>query len=64
MPNPLPLVRAGEVKEHLDKEVGAEVEQAEHEYKGGDEDSVLLEKLRAEIKAELPTGPAATGEWQ
>ena len=55
----------GEVKQHLDAEVAAEVEQAEHEYKGGAEDDALLEKLRAEIKAEaVPTDPAATGEWK
>ena len=55
------IVHAAEVKEHLDKEVGAEREQAQHEYQGGDEDAALLEKLRAEIKAELPTKRAATG---
>ncbi len=53
------------MKEHLDKEVAAEVEQAEQEYRGGAEDDAMLEKLRAEIKEEtVPTGPAATGEWK
>ena len=53
------------MRQHLDKEVAAEVEQAEHEYKGGSEDDALLEKLRAEIKAdEVPTDPAATGKWK
>ena len=56
---------AGEVKEHLDAEVAAEVEQAEHEYRGGAEDDAMLEKLRAEIKEDsVPTDPAATGEWK
>ena len=54
------------MSKELDKAVESEIEEAER-FKGDDEDSKLVEKLRSELCAEkhdVLVDPAATGEWK
>lgn len=56
----------GKVNKELDKAMEYEIEEAER-FKGCDEDSKLVEKLRSElyaVKHDVPVDPAATGEWK